>query len=126
MAQVRHKVKVKSIKLTSIITSILHEGLRKGWSPEIICGRLYLEEGVKLHHETVYQWIYKDKAAGGELYKHLCHASKPYRKRYGNRVGGASRLRPLTPPYKRSSHTAVPAKLLISHTILAKKTTSFL
>ncbi|MCU7882440.1 MAG: IS30 family transposase [Candidatus Thiodiazotropha sp. (ex Lucinoma aequizonata)] len=29
-------------------------------------------------------WFYEDKAAGGDLYKHLRVASKPYRKRYGH------------------------------------------
>jgi IS30 family transposase len=37
-----------------------------------------------MHHETVYQWLYADKAAGGALYKHLRIMSKPYRKRYGS------------------------------------------
>jgi IS30 family transposase len=41
-------------------------------------------KGVSLHHETVYQLIYKDKANGGQMYKHLRIASKPYRKRYGH------------------------------------------
>ena len=37
-----------------------------------------------MHHETVYQWLNADKAAGGELYKPLRIVSKPYRKRYGS------------------------------------------
>ena len=38
---------------------------------------------MRLHHETIYQFVYRDKAQGGELHKHLRIASKPYRKRYG-------------------------------------------
>ncbi len=38
---------------------------------------------VSLHHETIYQVIYADKANGGDLYTHLRIVSKPYRKRYG-------------------------------------------
>ncbi len=34
-------------------------------------------------HETVYQYIYRDKANGGQLHQHLRIANKPYRKRYG-------------------------------------------
>lgn len=34
-------------------------------------------------HERIYQFIYRDKTNGGELYKHLRVASKKYRKRYG-------------------------------------------
>ncbi len=46
----------------------------------------YLEKykGLSLHHETVYQLIYADKASGGDLYTHLRIASKSYRKRYGS------------------------------------------
>lgn len=39
---------------------------------------------MSLHHETVYQLIYADKAEGGELYTHLRIVSKSYRKRYGH------------------------------------------
>jgi len=39
---------------------------------------------IQLHHETIYQFIYEDKAKGVELYKHLRIANKPYRKRYGS------------------------------------------
>ena len=37
-----------------------------------------------MHHETVYQIIYRDKASGGDLYSYMRIASKPYRKRYGH------------------------------------------
>lgn len=37
-----------------------------------------------MHHETIYQLIYTDKANGGDLYTHLRIVSKPYRKRYGS------------------------------------------
>ena len=65
----------------------------KRWIEQLICQELspqqtvsYLEKhkGIKLHHETVYQYIYQDKARGGELYTHLRIAAKPYRKRYGS------------------------------------------
>ena len=39
---------------------------------------------LSLHHETVYQLIYEDKAAGGALYTRLRVASRPCRKRYGH------------------------------------------
>ncbi|WP_460047638.1 IS30 family transposase, partial [Sessilibacter sp. MAH2] len=38
----------------------------------------------QLHHETIYQLVYTDKAQGGDLYTHLRIAAKPYRKRYGH------------------------------------------
>jgi len=36
------------------------------------------------HHETIYQYILADKQSGGDLYKHLRHQNKTYRKRYGS------------------------------------------
>ncbi|OOY34655.1 hypothetical protein BOW50_12305 [Solemya velum gill symbiont] len=41
-------------------------------------------KSLSLHHKTVYQLIYADKARGGDLYRHLRVSSKSYRKRYGN------------------------------------------
>lgn len=38
-------------------------------------------------HETVYQYVLKDKQAKGELYLHLRRHAKKYRKRYGSTTG---------------------------------------
>lgn len=62
-----------------LIELLLEERL----SPEQIVGRAKLE-GVKLmSHETMYQWIWADKAAGGSVWSHLRGARKQRRKRYG-------------------------------------------
>jgi IS30 family transposase len=50
-------------------------------SPEQISGRLVLEGKPSLSYETIYQIVWKDKRAGGELYKHLRHQGKRYNKR---------------------------------------------
>ena len=47
-------------------------------------GYLERDQKLSLHHETIYQLIYADKAAGGDLYQHLRITSRPYRKRYGS------------------------------------------
>lgn len=52
------------------------------WSPEQISGWLHRTGGVSISHETIYRYVWKDKAEGGELYKHLRGASKQRRKRY--------------------------------------------
>ena len=57
------------------------ELLRLDWSPEQISGWLYRTGGVSISHETIYRYVWKDKAEGGELYKHLRGASKLRRKR---------------------------------------------
>lgn len=86
----RHADKAKAVKMTEEIKYIVSVCLQNDWSPEQIAGRLREESVVCLHHETVYQYILTDKASGGQLYKHLRHQGKTYRKRYGsahNRTG---------------------------------------
>ena len=50
------------------------------WSPQQIEGRLKLENKSSISHGTIYKIIRKDKADGGDLYKHLRHKLK-HRKR---------------------------------------------
>ena len=90
LARKRHKNKAKAVKLTEKIKSIINQFLKKDWSPEQIAGRLKYIGLISLHHETIYQYILADKQQGGQLYKHLRHQNKRYRKRYGsayNRTG---------------------------------------
>ena len=84
MAQERHTTKNKSIKLTNEITRVIDDYIRSDWSPEQIAGRLKMDGIIYLHHETIYQYILADKQADGDLYTHLRHQSKTYRKRYGS------------------------------------------
>ena len=91
----RHANKPKTVKLTDEIKYLISVCLQNDWSPEQISGRLHDEKIISLHHETVYQFILTDKANGGELYKHLRHQGKTYRKRYGsahNRSGILNRV----------------------------------
>lgn len=57
--------------------------LREEWSPEQISGRLHKRGEFGISHETIYRYIWKDRAEGGALYRHLRCASKQRRKRYG-------------------------------------------
>lgn len=95
LARERHKTKPKSLKLTNEIKLIIGSYIVQEWSPEQVCGRLKKEEVVDLHHETIYQYILADKQSGGDLYTHLRHQNKTYRKRYGadrNRNGIPNRV----------------------------------
>ena len=86
-ANKRHSDKSKAIKLTAEVKLEIEKYVRKDWSPEQICGWLRRDdqpEKIELHHETVYQYILADKRSGGDLYKHLRHTNKTYRKRYGS------------------------------------------
>lgn len=58
--------------------------IRQDLSPEQTAARLELEGGLQISHETIYQHIYADKRAGGDLWRHL-RCQKPRRKRYASR-----------------------------------------
>lgn len=57
--------------------------LVKDWSPEQIAGHLKEQNESSISHESIYQFIWNDKANGGNLWKHLRQSSKKRRKRYG-------------------------------------------
>lgn len=56
--------------------------VKEDWSPEQISGRLKEKDDISISHEWIYQFIIKDKQAGGDLYTHLRCRSKR-KKRYG-------------------------------------------
>jgi len=57
--------------------------LGEQWSPEQISAWLRKREGTRLSHEWIYQYIYQNKADGGELHRHL-RCQKKRKKRYGS------------------------------------------
>jgi IS30 family transposase len=56
--------------------------LEQEWSPEQISARLKLEKKPSVSHESIYQYIYRNKRAGGTLSTHL-RCQKKRRSRYG-------------------------------------------
>ena len=58
--------------------------LRKKFSPEQIVGVIHRFHLMKrqLSHETIYQYIWRDKAEGGTLWTNLRQSPKQRRKRY--------------------------------------------
>ena len=59
--------------------------IRDDWSPEQIAGVARRLGSPVVSHEWIYGHIERDKAAGGDLYLHLRHKKKRYRKRYGSK-----------------------------------------
>ncbi len=57
--------------------------LREKWSPEQVSGALRKSGELSISHETIYRYVWGDRAAGGELHRHLRCAGKKRRKRYG-------------------------------------------
>ena len=78
---VRQKKKKKRSSISKSIERYIREKLILDWSPEQICGRMKLDIKQTLHHETIYQFIYHNKANGGRLYKYLRHKNKKYHSR---------------------------------------------
>lgn len=64
--------------------AVVRRFLRREWSPEQIVGiiRRFKLMKRRMSHETIYQYIWRDKAAGGQLWRHLRQSSKQRRKRY--------------------------------------------
>lgn len=83
LAMQRRQTAHKAIKLTPYIKDWLIKLIEQDLSPQQAVDYLKSQKDISLHHETVYQFIYRDKAKGGQLHQHLRIANKPYRKRYG-------------------------------------------
>lgn len=73
----------KRSSLTESVKHVVHKLLELDFSPEQISGYLEKTRRIQISHETIYQYIWSDKASGGTLYKHLRWALKKRRKRYG-------------------------------------------
>jgi transposase, IS30 family len=53
------------------------------WSPEQISGRLKRLGLLSISHETIYRYVWTDRAYGGALHTYLRQSGKQLRKRYG-------------------------------------------
>ena len=71
-------------RIQSATWTLVESLLRQQWSPEQISGRLKLERKACVSHERIYQYLYAEKRAGGNLYRHL-RCRKTRRKRYVQR-----------------------------------------
>jgi IS30 family transposase len=80
-SQRRQKAKSKYSVLTSKVKTYIKTKLKEDWSPEQIAGRMRLDIGFVICHETIYRYIYYNKSKGGRLYKHLRHKNKKYHSR---------------------------------------------
>lgn len=58
--------------------------LSEKWSPEQVSNMLPKLGFRAMSHETIYKYVWHDKANGGELWKHLRQSSKQRRKRYNS------------------------------------------
>jgi len=77
----RQESKSKYSVFTSKIKTYIKLKLKEDWSPEQIAGRMKIDIGLSICHETIYRYIYYNKSRGGRLYKHLRHKNKKYHNR---------------------------------------------
>jgi IS30 family transposase len=62
--------------------SLVREFIKQDWSPEQV-SLVFAHYGVlRISHETIYRYIWRDKRSGGRLYRHLRQSPKQRRKRY--------------------------------------------
>jgi IS30 family transposase len=57
----------RSRKIRGALQNHIEQKLRLAWSPEQISGRLYLETGIGVSHETIYQHVLRDARQRGTL-----------------------------------------------------------
>jgi len=75
--------KPRCVRLKDGLKARVQDPLRAGWSPERIGGRLRVEGGERMSHETIHRHVWRDKARGGTLHLPLRHAPKKRRRRRG-------------------------------------------
>ena len=61
--------------------------LSKHLSPEMISGRLALEQhSYQVSTSSIYRWVHNDWRSGGRVYRDLVRALRPYRRAYGQLI----------------------------------------
>ena len=74
----------KHRKLTDTMTSLIEQLLRLYLSPEQVSGYLNKHHDIRLSHETIYRYIYRDATRHEQLKPFLRQGGKHRRKRYGS------------------------------------------
>lgn len=89
---------VKPLKLDtdSELREYVERTLKEQWSPEQIANTIRRDHpwnrAMRICHETVYTFIYREKRAGGDLFKHLRQAHRTRRRR-GNKKGKRGQIK---------------------------------
>lgn len=70
------------VKMTASLIEVIEKKLKEDqWSPEQISGWLQKENGLKISHERIYQYIWKEKKEKGRLFLNLRRRGRVYKKR---------------------------------------------
>jgi len=84
MAKIRRRNRTFPCKVGYQQSRWIRSKLKMQWSPEQISARMKMDLSFSISHEWIYQWILRDKQAGGELYKNLRRSHRKNKKRYGS------------------------------------------
>ena len=80
----RRQNTVKPHKMTPELIDEIDDKLLLKWSPEQISGWLLVNQNIGISHETIYRYVWANKSAGGDLYKHLRRGTRKYKTRGSN------------------------------------------
>jgi len=87
-AQKRARNGGRTSKVTTRLWAWITLRLRRYWSPEQIAAQLARRAGPGLSGEWIYQLIYADQAAGGDLWRYLRHPRKHRKHQSGRETRG--------------------------------------
>jgi IS30 family transposase len=85
LARKKRDTKPKRTAFTNEIRKYVVQQLKKQHSPEQISGRIHQDIGARISIETIYQFIYRDKAQGGTLYTNLRWQNRKRKRRLHGR-----------------------------------------
>jgi len=91
-ADVRRAVSRRNRRISLQQWKDIRRLLEAEWSPEQIAGHLRTFGQVRICHGTIYNYIWLDRAAGGELCRYLPHGGRR-RVRYGRHAGRTKWIR---------------------------------
>jgi IS30 family transposase len=83
----------RSQKVRGKLKTLVEQKLRLSWSPEQISGRLWLELGIRISHETIYQHVLRDSRRQGFLRYCLRFGGYKHHRFKKSRVGERTRQR---------------------------------
>jgi len=86
-SELRRRLAYKNTVFNSHLWCFIKDKLSKHLSPEMISGRLELEQHkYQISSSSIYRWVRNDWLSGGQVYQHLLRSLRPYRRAYGKRT----------------------------------------
>jgi IS30 family transposase len=77
----------KQVKITPKVIRSIDSKLPRKWSPDQISSGMRKAKDTLISYETVYQYIWRDKHFGGQLYQRLRRKGKRYQSRCKSYAG---------------------------------------